>query len=58
MTAVRGEGAGQLDERTEGIEQKKKQLRDTDNSRVMTRGHGGWREVEDGKGRIKGNEED
>ena len=46
-----------LGEKGKGIKQKTKQnktLTDTDNSMLITRRKGGWREVEEGKGGIDG----
>ena len=44
-----------LGEKSENIKPKKKKtLIDTDSSMVITRGKGGWWEVEEGKGGING----
>ena len=44
-----------LSETDKGVKQKKKKyLIDTDNSMVITRGKGGWGQIEEGKGRVNG----
>ena len=55
LTAVRGEGLGELGDKGEEIKENKQiTTTDSDNSMVITRGKWKWRDVEEGKGRVKG----
>ena len=50
----RGRGWWGWVKRAKGLSKNKKKFTDTDNSRVITRGKGGWEEIEESKGGING----